>query len=176
MIPSSGETAGPWTAFRLWVHATAWAVFLFVALVFVTLVPFRNDAAWIDPVTGTMKYEKRRLIFRSTTEEPPTALERWIVQAEGKHVRNWRFLHRETSALLYAGSYASGGHFPVYPLHEDVLNTSFVRRSTDAELARFVRTMRSGTPDEMQAAVDAALVKAVEGPESARGKSAASPP
>lgn len=120
------------------------------------LVPYRSDLGWIDPVTGSMKVQERCFLIPVATVVQTSAIERWILRHEGRYSNTWRFLHDTSSSLIGGRCRACSVGPEIYPLHAGALNEYFVSRSSDAEIAEFVRIMREGTIAEKERAVDLA--------------------
>ncbi|APW59056.1 hypothetical protein [Paludisphaera borealis] len=130
----------------------------FVACVVLAMTyPVRSISTWIDPVSGSVKFETSWLFIPTRTRIETSELERWIVAHEGCHNPQWHFLNE--NYRLISGRFAGCGvgRTPkIFPIHAGDSNTRFVHVATDAEIVEFVRAMRSGTPDEQERAVDEA--------------------
>ncbi len=128
-----------------------------LALVLVGLtIPYRSTLGWIDPVTGSMKFERRIFGVPVSNSVQTSAVERWLLRQEGGYTNRWKFTH-ETSDYAWGGrTFGQGSPPEIWWLRAGEQNDAFVRRSTDADLADFVGTMREGTPGQQRRAVEAA--------------------
>lgn len=135
-----------------------------VGVVVVSNFPMREDRIWIDPVSGSMKYQTRWLFFGMAPRVEHSAIERWIVAHEGSYDPGWRSLSvgwRTIFGKIFGRGCSIAPE--VYPLHHREFNAGFVRVASNAEVAEFVRIMRMGTASEKEQAVASACQKVQDG-------------
>lgn len=138
-------------------------VLLLLSFVF----PVKQQAGWMDSVTGASKHSTQWIFgLECAPTIEPSALSKWLVREEGAVQYDWRYVqgNPETIWGMPVGC-ALGRAPPIYPLHGD-LGEHFVRASSDEELRRFIKIMREGSDVERQAAVDAAervALQAIDG-------------
>lgn len=125
-------------------------------LLVLSLPLYRYSAFSVDPMTGSTKrvtyWVETKVVIRQS------ALEKWLVAHEGSYVSRWQRISESTSTW-YGTDVARGGYREppaIYWLKAGEQNDAFVRSSSDAHLAEFVRVMRAGTTDEKQKAVESA--------------------
>ncbi|QEH38870.1 hypothetical protein OJF2_74800 [Aquisphaera giovannonii] len=164
---------------RRWLAALA----LGMGIALASSVPFRSDLCWGDPVTGSLKLELKRFLVPVSTTVQTSALERWIVRREGGHTNQWQFLSDTSSWWpLPSRGHACGRTPEIYELCKPTFNEAFVRCSSDAEIAEFLRVMRQGSAEEKKAAVESACERAFgylarrRGPDSRAGVTSADDP
>ncbi len=146
---------------------TVWLAAAVVVLLVVSLVvPAKLESGWVDPVTGTTRYETRWLgCFSGTPTIERTALDAWLVREEGLVTYDWRQIVG-TSGTIWGRAHSRGhGRAPEVLSLRGELMTMFVKASSDDELRRFVDTMRHGTRSEQRDAVNRAFETAIEGHE-----------
>src|ERR1700733_15094707 len=136
---------------------------LVVCLIPAGILPCHSDLGWIDPVTGSMKYQTRIFLVPVWTSIESSDIEKWVVSREGKCSHDWQILYNTSTTLLGRRSRGCGRGPEIYPLHAGLggLNTGFVHNATDREIAEFVRIMRTGTAAEKEEAAEAACNKAL---------------
>ena len=137
------------------IRIVSWRVFLAIVvalLLLATLVPYRNDLGWIDPVTGSARFQTRRFLVPTSTIVHRSAIEDWIVRREGRYEANWKPIF-DTSSKLLGRCRACG--MPPESYEVGLFDKTFVRDSSDAEISKFVQIMRHGTKSERRNAVDA---------------------
>jgi hypothetical protein len=134
---------------------------LVVGLIPAGILPCHSDLGWIDPVTGSMKYQTRIYLVPVWTSIESSDIEKWIVRREGKCSHDWQILYNTSTTLFGGRSRGCSSGPEIYPLHAGVggLNASFVHNATDQEIAEFVRIMRTGTAAEKEQAAEAACNK-----------------
>jgi hypothetical protein len=136
---------------------------LVAAVVVAILFPcHRNDLGWVDPICGSVKHQTQLFGLTLSTVIEPSALERWIVDREGKYTNSWSMVQDTSSHLVFGKVYACGTAPEIYPLSRIEFNERFVQSSTDTEIAEFIRVMRTGTLSERRQAVDKACDKTLE--------------
>lgn len=141
---------------------------LLLALMIATTVPVYRSRTWVDPVTGSRKTQAAFLIFWTSPEVRQSEIERWIVRNEGAYLPRWRHLSTRSDSFFGGVAAACSLAPAIFPLGSGDRDLEFIRRSTDREIAEFVRIMRTGTEDEKKQAVEAAWEKILssEGPRS----------
>jgi hypothetical protein len=145
---------------RLWVCVVTVVVCVLLALT----IPVRSDRLWVDPVSGSVKWQTVWLGVPGSIRVNQSDLERWIVAHAGSHDPEWLFVNETIRTI--SGRWAGCGVGQTPKIFSRFLVGDglkrFVRNGTDAEIAKFVGAMRKGTPDEQTQAVDEA-VRIVEG-------------
>ena len=120
-------------------------------------IPVSNQARWVDPVTGSMKFQRRVVGFGLTPSVHPSAIEAWAQRKGLTHRVRWKSLG-STYYNFYGGTLAFACTIapPIYPFHPDSgLAEDFVASCTDAEMTGFFRKMN--LPGEQEAAVELAM-------------------
>jgi hypothetical protein len=136
------------------------AVAIGIAWIVINL-PLRHDRTWIDPITGSMKYETSVLVF-STTRVDKSALHLWAEKDTASYKPKWHFLCETTKNVFDQPLAAGASPAPtIYELQTGKWNSEFVRRSSDQELTDFVKAMQHGDEVECKKLVDAAVEKAI---------------
>jgi hypothetical protein len=131
-----------------------------VALLLIgTVVPYRNDLGWVDPVTGSVRFQRRWFLIPTSTVVHTTVIEEWIVRHEGRYKPSWQFIFDTSSTWLGRG-HACDTAPESYSVH--LVDRDFVRISTDAEIDEFVRVMRKGTKDDRKKVVEALCDKVLQ--------------
>ena len=120
-----------------------------------SIVPFRSFLCWVDPVTGSVKWQVRYFEIPISTQVTTSALERWILRREGRYSPRWQFVS-DTSQTLFQTCHGCGATPPIYPFHAGEVNDAFVRVASDSEIAEFVDIIRTGTLAQQEQAVDQA--------------------
>lgn len=149
----------PWNMRRI---ELAIVVLLVSCLLAMDVGPKRHHFMWIDTVAGSIKREVRFL--KPTIEIQRSSLEKWIIDHEGAYENQWR-LQNSTTYTFYGRRVSSVGCIrrqAIYRLQAGDKNDAFVRAASDAEIAELVQVMRTGTDEEQEKAVDAALVIALK--------------
>jgi hypothetical protein len=132
------------------------------------IVPVQREMGWIDALTASMKYQtyltfgfEMTPLLKSTPVIKPSPLANWLERQEGKLEYNWRHING-TLKTIWGKPFAfgHGSAPPIYFLKGDMLE-HFVISSSDEELRHFVDVMRHGTNEEQEAAVKAAVDKAL---------------
>ncbi|HEU5116380.1 MAG TPA: hypothetical protein VFT74_06835, partial [Isosphaeraceae bacterium] len=127
---------------------------LAVSLVLFNL-PFGWDETWIDEVTGSRRVTARSFVTPTYVKsERITAVERRIVEVEGAYRHRWRLTSRMTRNVFGLGI-AIGCGRPPQSFRLQSVEESTVRDLSRGELEKFVQTMRTGTPEEKETAVNA---------------------
>ncbi len=125
-------------------------------LVLAVGLPFESSRGWIDPVTGSMKSQRRIFLIPVSTVVKTSAVERWVVRTEGGYTNRWKFLHDTSSGVIWGRVHACSLAPEIYSMRTGLWDEEFVRRSSDAGIADFVRIMREGTHTEKEKAVESA--------------------
>jgi hypothetical protein len=136
----------------------AWLVVLGVSLLIASLLAApRVDLGWIDPVTGSLKYQTRWFGVSTSTTVEQSAIEKWIIAHEGQCSNTWTLLF-DTSRNVWGGVYSRGcGQAPeIYELQTGELNDLFVQTASNDEVSEFLNVMRGGSDDEKRQRVRAA--------------------
>jgi hypothetical protein len=126
-------------------------------------LPVGTDQLWIDPVSGSHRTVTSYLGVPIRSRITPSALERWIIDHEGACTSKWHLLSRASFTIF--GGYLAVGCREAPPIclvayHADGgLLTKFIKQASDAEIAEFLRMMRTGTRPEQEAAVKAIAVR-----------------
>lgn len=144
---------------------TRWAVLVAVAgfilyQVAGPMIPIQRTTRWCCPVTGSTKVETVWLWFFDSKTVTPTALERWLRQREPDFQPPWEFTSRQTRYLhgRSCGTRGTPAVFNLRPLLDDLVATS-----SDETLAQLVETLRNGSPEEREQAVQNTTRSILEG-------------
>lgn len=131
-------------------------------------VPVQREMGWIDAVTASEKHQTYLTfsfdmtpLIETTPVIEPSPLADWLARREGGVTYDWRHVNGTLKTIW--GKAVGFGHRsapPIYLLRGDLLEY-FVKSSSDKDLERFVDVMRHGTKQEQEAAVKAAVDKAL---------------
>ncbi|HEY5314803.1 MAG TPA: hypothetical protein VIK18_19875 [Pirellulales bacterium] len=132
-------------------------------LAVVTTSP-RHDLGWIDPLTGSLKYQTRWLGFPTTTALEQSAIEKWLVRRDGQYSNRWVCLY-DTSKKTWGQPtlFACGRAPEIYDLRAGSLNDAFAHRASDLQMDAFLHIMQVGSEAEKCTAVQTAIQKAIKG-------------
>lgn len=119
------------------------------------MVPVREEMAWMDGVTGTIKRRTDWVVGLSTGERTePSALDLRLRTLGANVPPRWHHIQGDSRTLLGGVTARSHGSAPrILSLGPDLLKL-FVDASTDDEVVAFARAMQSGTDAEQRFAVE----------------------
>lgn len=124
-------------------------------------LPVRTDKSLCDPVTGSHKTQTFWFGIGLRPQYSWSGLEDWIAAREGGYESRWRCSYTLDynlfGILLVRGCSPSSTDARVLGYDGGEIGRRFVAKSTEAEIAEFIRIMRHGTDDERREAADAAL-------------------
>ena len=137
-------------------------VVVVVAALLLLPISIREDRGWVDAVSGS--HQRQTIWFWAFPTRPrltPGAIETRLRAMGMQWQYDWRLLYT-TPRDVFGRATSRGCGFtpPIYPLHGG-LGQDFVNASTDNDLREFFRTMQSGSNKQQEAAVDAAIQKAL---------------
>ena len=132
-----------------------------VLLILSISFPVNQNAAWMDAVTGSMKYRTTRLFgFDDEAVITPSPLGEWLIDREGSIQYDWRKIQGDQNLIWGHTVTRSHGRAPViFRLRGERLR-QFVESSSDDQIRVFIQVMREGTKVQRDAAVEAALATA----------------
>jgi len=113
--------------------------------------PWRITTVDVCPECGSTRTQVATWFGRrvATPVVYSSFLNRWIVSREGSHTHAWRFLHENNSS----GLRACGSAPATYTLRDHDFDEYFAR-VPDADVAKLLMIVRTGTDREQEAAVN----------------------
>lgn len=140
---------------RRWEVVVAILIAVLVAWVLLMSQRVCYDNGWICADCGSRKSQTDWVFgFTTSVTLNQSALEGWLVQHDGSHVHDWRYI--QGTGRNAFGQRISVGHGPapaIYGVPPNVLD-QFVLVASDDEIARFVKATQSGSRQEQNRVID----------------------